>query len=40
MPPNKPLDVLVQHLVTVALGGGFRRRKLLDEVRTACRTAT
>jgi len=22
-PPNKPLDVLVQHLVTVALGGGF-----------------
>ena len=23
-PPDKPLDVLVQHLVTVALGGGFR----------------
>jgi ATP-dependent Lhr-like helicase len=24
--PDAPLDVLVQHLVTVALGGGFRRR--------------
>jgi ATP-dependent Lhr-like helicase len=23
--PNKPFDVLVQHLVTIALGGGFRR---------------
>jgi ATP-dependent Lhr-like helicase len=22
--PDKPLDVLVQHLVTIALGGGFR----------------
>ena len=29
-----PLDVLVQHLVTCALGGGFRPRELLDEVRT------
>ncbi|WP_414694216.1 ligase-associated DNA damage response DEXH box helicase [Oxalicibacterium sp.] len=33
--PNKPLDVLVQHLVTIALGGGFRSGELLDEVRTA-----
>ena len=33
--PNKPFDVLVQHLVTVALGGGFRSEELLDEVRGA-----
>jgi ATP-dependent Lhr-like helicase len=33
--PNKPFDVLVQHLVTVALGGGFRSAELLDEVRGA-----
>ena len=33
--PNKPFDVLVQHLVTVALGGGFRPEQLLAEVRTA-----
>jgi ATP-dependent Lhr-like helicase len=33
--PDKPLDVLVQHLVTIALGGGFRSEALLDEVRTA-----
>ncbi|QGZ39118.1 ATP-dependent Lhr-like helicase [Pseudoduganella flava] len=33
--PDKPLDVLVQHLVTVALGGGFRSEALYDEVRTA-----
>ncbi|WP_011298016.1 ligase-associated DNA damage response DEXH box helicase [Cupriavidus necator] len=32
--PDKPLDVLVQHLVTVALGGGFRASELLAEVRT------
>ncbi|EHR72560.1 Lhr-like helicase [Burkholderiales bacterium JOSHI_001] len=31
--PDKPLDVLVQHLVTVALGGGFLRDELLAEVR-------
>jgi ATP-dependent Lhr-like helicase len=35
LPPEKPLDVLVQHLVTVALGGGFRSEDLLAEVRTA-----
>jgi ATP-dependent helicase Lhr and Lhr-like helicase len=34
-PPDKPLDVLAQHLVTVALGGGFAGPELLAEVRTA-----
>jgi ATP-dependent helicase Lhr and Lhr-like helicase len=29
-----PLDVLAQHLVTVALGGGFRAEELLAEVRS------
>jgi ATP-dependent Lhr-like helicase len=33
--PGKPLDVLVQHLVTVALGGGFTGDELYEEVRTA-----
>jgi ATP-dependent Lhr-like helicase len=33
--PHKPLDVLVQHLVTVALGGGFTADALFDEVRGA-----
>jgi ATP-dependent helicase Lhr and Lhr-like helicase len=33
--PDKPLDVLVQHLVTVALGGGFQADELFDEVRAA-----
>jgi ATP-dependent Lhr-like helicase len=33
--PGKPFDVLVQHLVTVALGGGFRSDELLAEVRSA-----
>ena len=33
-PVDRPLDVLAQHLVTVALGGGFSTRQLLDEVRT------
>jgi len=33
--PRRPLDVLVQHLVTVALGGGFRPEELLPEVRSA-----
>jgi len=31
--PDKPLDVLVQHLVTVALGGGFEPASLYEEVR-------
>ncbi len=33
--PAKPLDVLVQHLVTVALGGGFFADELFDEVRSS-----
>lgn len=33
--PHKPLDVLVQHLVSMALGGGFNPETLLREVRTA-----
>ncbi|HSW05440.1 ligase-associated DNA damage response DEXH box helicase [Aquabacterium sp.] len=33
--PDKPLDVLVQHLVSVALGGGFTADALYAEV---CRT--
>ncbi|WP_028239892.1 ligase-associated DNA damage response DEXH box helicase [Stutzerimonas azotifigens] len=33
--PPKPLDVLVQHLVSMALGGGFRPEELLAEVRGA-----
>ncbi len=32
--PDQPLDVLVQHLVTIALGGGFLPDALLDEVRS------
>ncbi len=31
--PHEPLDVLVQHLVTVALGGGFDPADLYREVR-------
>ena len=33
-PLEHPLDLLAQHAVTVALGGGFRDRDLLAEVRT------
>ncbi len=33
--PDKPFDVLVQHLVTIALGGGFRDDELFDEVKQA-----
>ncbi|MBO9685455.1 MAG: DEAD/DEAH box helicase [Mitsuaria chitosanitabida] len=32
--PREPLDVLVQHLVTVALGGGFRPEALREEIGT------
>ncbi|BCX03760.1 MAG: DNA ligase-associated DEXH box helicase [Candidatus Roseilinea sp.] len=35
LPLSKPLDVLAQHVVTVAAGGGFRSEALLAEVRTA-----
>jgi ATP-dependent Lhr-like helicase len=31
---SKPLDVLAQHLVTIATGAGFRSEELLAEVRT------
>ncbi|TFZ01482.1 ligase-associated DNA damage response DEXH box helicase [Ramlibacter rhizophilus] len=34
-PPDKPLDVLVQHLVTLALGGGFHEDAVFEEVRAA-----
>jgi ATP-dependent Lhr-like helicase len=34
-PLHQPLDVLAQHLVTCALGGGFSRDALLAEVRGA-----
>jgi ATP-dependent Lhr-like helicase len=33
-PLEHPLDVLAQHLVTVALGSGFDEKELLAEVRT------
>jgi ATP-dependent Lhr-like helicase len=33
--PDKPLDVLVQHLVTLALGTGFRDDEALAEIRSA-----
>ncbi len=33
--PDKPMDVLVQHLVTLALGGGFTAAALFAEVRSA-----
>ena len=33
-PVERPLDVLAQHLVTVALGGGFTSDELLAEVRS------
>lgn len=32
---RKPLDVLAQHMVTCALGGGFVPDRLFEEVRTA-----
>lgn len=33
-PVERPLDLLAQHAVTVALGGGFRDAELYEEVRT------
>jgi len=33
-PVERPLDLLAQHAVTVAVGGGFRPEELLAEVRT------
>ena len=32
--PEKPFDVLVQHLVTVAIGGGFDAQELYGEIRS------
>lgn len=34
VPPRAPLDVLVQHLVTVAAGTGFEPEAMLEEVRS------
>ncbi len=34
-PLEKPLDVLAQHVVTIAIGGGFDPDELLAEVRSA-----
>lgn len=34
-PLPKPFDVLVQHIVSSALGGGFKEDELLGEIRTA-----
>ncbi len=34
-PLPKPLDVLSQHLVTLAVGGGFKRDDVLAEIRSA-----
>jgi ATP-dependent Lhr-like helicase len=33
-PVERPLDLLAQHAVTIAVGGGFRPDELLSEVRT------
>ncbi len=33
-PLDRPLDLLAQHLVTLALGGGFTRTGVLQELRT------
>ncbi|MCA9289046.1 MAG: ligase-associated DNA damage response DEXH box helicase [Phycisphaerales bacterium] len=34
-PERKPIDVLAQHMVTCAIGGGFVPDELFDEVRSA-----
>lgn len=34
-PLTKPLDVLSQHIVTLAVGGGFMRDSVLQEIRSA-----
>jgi len=31
---ERPLDLLVQHAITIAIGGGFSSQQLYDEVRT------
>ena len=34
-PLRAPLDLLAQHLITLALGGGFNQKETLQEIRTA-----
>ena len=34
-PLRAPLDLLAQHLITLALGGGFNEKEALQEIRTA-----
>lgn len=34
-PLPKPLDVLSQHLITLAVGGGFEKEKVFDEIKSA-----
>lgn len=34
-PLNKPLDVLAQHLITLACGGGFDKEAVYSEIKTA-----
>ncbi len=34
-PLESPLDLLAQHLITLALGGGFKEKETLKEIRTA-----
>jgi len=34
LPIEQPLDLLVQHIVTIATGGGFDEQQLLEEIRT------
>ncbi len=34
-PIERPLDVLLQHLITVGIGGGFEADELLSEIRSA-----
>jgi ATP-dependent Lhr-like helicase len=42
IPISKPLDLLVQHLVTIGVGTGFEPNQMLDEIRStyAYRTLT
>jgi len=35
VPPDRPIDVLVQHIVTLAAGEGFDEAQLYDEIRGA-----
>lgn len=39
-PLNKPLDVLAQHLVTCAMGGGYEPDVMFEQVRSAAAYAT